>query len=109
MAGTCIPNLAWDGHRSASIPSGLVQFPPTFSWLEAVVRHFGANFLSFAAFLGAIVVYAQNVNIKQPSDITEQKQITSDERGIVRPTFSSKRMKRNSVRSARPFPQTWTT
>lgn len=43
------------------------------------MRHFGATFLSFAAFLGAMMVYAQNVNIKQPSDISAQKQITSDE------------------------------
>ncbi len=43
------------------------------------MRHFGANFLSFAAFLGTTMVYAQNVNIKQASDISAQKQITSDE------------------------------
>jgi hypothetical protein len=43
------------------------------------MRHFGVVFFSLGILLGAIVVSAQNVNLKHPNDISAQKQITPDE------------------------------
>jgi hypothetical protein len=43
------------------------------------MRHFIVLCLSLGVLLGAIVVSAQNVNLKHPNDISAQKQITPDE------------------------------
>ena len=75
--------LTQPGTRTAlhqqAISCEVVQFPNFLArWRRSCVIS-GLTTFSFAVFLGAIVVSAQNVNIKQPSDINAQKQITPDE------------------------------